>query len=276
MERTIVITGASSGIGKATALHFADRGWKVVATMRDPSRSPFASRAGIAVVKLDVTELKSIDEAAREILRIAPRIDVLLNNAGYGLRGVFEAYTREQVEAQMKTNVTGTMDVVRAFLPVLRSQHGGTIINISSVGGRIGFPLFSVYQASKFAVEGFTEALSYELEDQGIRVRLIEPGFIRTDFHNRSMDHAGKAEMPAYEGFVARTLRQQERLESRGSAPESAARVIYRAATSTRRKMRFPVGSDARLVLFIRTVLPDVLFRAIFRRMVVGRRIRRA
>jgi NAD(P)-dependent dehydrogenase (short-subunit alcohol dehydrogenase family) len=270
MGRTILITGASSGIGRATALLFADKGWKVIATMRDPAKSPFADRAGISVVRLDVTDPGSVREAVGAARKISERIDVLLNNAGYGLRGIFEGYTPEQIEAQFKTNVFGLIDVVRAFLPLFREQKGGTVINLASVGGRIGFPLYSLYQASKFAVEGFTEALVYELEPFGIRLKLIEPGFIRTDFHTRSMDRAEDPGMPEYRDFVAKTAARQGGLEKQGSPPEKAAKVIYRAAVSRSSRLRYAVGSDAKLVLFLRAALPFRVFRAIFRRVVVG------
>jgi NAD(P)-dependent dehydrogenase (short-subunit alcohol dehydrogenase family) len=268
--KTILITGASSGIGKATALHFAARGWRVIATMRDPSKSPFGGTEGISVIPLDVTDPESVRRAVVEARKISDRIEVLLNNAGYGLRGIFEAYTPGQIDAQFSTNVFGLIDVVRAFLPALRAQGGGTIINVSSVGGRIGFPLYSLYQASKFAVEGFTEALAYELEAFGIKLKLIEPGFIRTDFHTRSMDLAEEPDMPEYRDFAAKSIATQSGLEKKGSPPEKAARVIYRAATSQGSRLRYAVGSDAKLVLFLRSVVPFRVFRAIFKKFVIG------
>jgi NAD(P)-dependent dehydrogenase (short-subunit alcohol dehydrogenase family) len=270
VAKTIVITGASSGIGKATALLFAERGWTVVATMRDPARSPFAGIAGITVVPLDVTDPVSVDSAAHVVEGIAPRVDVLLNNAGYALHGVLEGYTREQIEAQLRTNVIGLIDVIRAFLPVMRAQGGGTIVNVASMGGRIGFPLYSMYQASKFAVEGFTEALSYELEAVGIRVRLIEPGVIKTDFYTRSMKEAETPQVPDYRAFVEKALAANKRMGQGGSLPDAAARVIYRAATSRSSRLRWVVGSDARLVLFLRSVLPFRAFRGLFKRIMVG------
>jgi NAD(P)-dependent dehydrogenase (short-subunit alcohol dehydrogenase family) len=270
VARTIVITGASSGIGKATALFFAQRGWKVVATMRDTARSPFADAHGILVVPLDVTDLASVSAAARAVAGISPRVDVLLNNAGYALHGVLESYTRGQIELQLRTNVIGLIDVIRAFLPVMRAQGGGTIVNVASMGGRIGFPLYSMYQASKFAVEGFTEALSYELEPLGIRLRLIEPGVIKTDFYTRSMDNAETPRMPEYGAFVAKALAAGERMGKGGSSPEAAARVIYKAATSRGPRLRWRVGADAGLVLFLRSVLPFRVFRSLFRRIMVG------
>jgi NAD(P)-dependent dehydrogenase (short-subunit alcohol dehydrogenase family) len=270
VARTIVITGASSGIGKATALLFAERGWKVVATMRDAAKSPFAAVPDIAVVPLDVTDPGSVSAAARAVAGISPRVDVLLNNAGYALHGVLEGYTREQIDAQLRTNVIGLIDVVRAFLPMMRAQGGGTIVNVASMGGRIGFPLYSMYQASKFAVEGFTEALSYELEPVGIRLRLIEPGVIRTDFYTRSMKEAEAPQIPDYSAFVEKALAANERMGKGGSPPEAAARVIYRAATSRGARLRWVVGSDARLVLFLRSVLPFRAFHALFRRVMIG------
>jgi NAD(P)-dependent dehydrogenase (short-subunit alcohol dehydrogenase family) len=270
VERTIVITGSSSGIGRATALHFAARGWRVVATMRDVSRSPFGNVPGISVVALDVTRPDSIAAAVKAVAGIAPRVDVLLNNAGYALRGVLEGYTREQIETQLRTNVIGLIDVIRAFLPGMRAQGAGTIVNIASMGGRIGFPIYTLYATTKFAVEGFTEALMYELAPLGIKVRLIEPGVIRTDFYSRSMDKVDESSPPEYSGFLSRALDRQKTLSNGGSSPETAARAIYRAATSRGSRLRFSIGSDARLVLVLRSVLPFRLFRAVFRRFMVG------
>jgi NAD(P)-dependent dehydrogenase (short-subunit alcohol dehydrogenase family) len=270
VENTILITGASSGIGKATALYFAARGWKVIATMRDPAKSPFKDKPEIHVMPLDVTDPKSVRGAVAEARKISEKIDVLLNNAGYALRGIFEGYTPDQIEAQLNTNVLGLIDVVQAFLPVFRAQGGGTIVNVASVGGRIGFPLYSLYQASKFAVEGFTEALAWELEPFGIRLKLIEPGFIRTDFHTRSMDRAEDPVIPEYGDFARKTLARQAGMEKSGSPPEKAARVIFKAATSRSRKLRYAVGSDAKLALFLRSALPFRFFRVVFRRAVIG------
>jgi NAD(P)-dependent dehydrogenase (short-subunit alcohol dehydrogenase family) len=270
MEKAIFITGASSGIGKATAALFAERGWKVIATMRDPAKASFAALPNVSVLRLDVTDPVSIKSAVAEAVRISPRIDVLVNNAGYALRGIFEGYTRDQMEAQFRTNVFGLMDVIKEFIPLFKKQMDGTIVNVSSAGGRIGFPLYSLYQASKFAVEGFTESLAYELEGFGIRLRLVEPGFIITDFHTRSMERTDDKAFAEYGEFVAAALRRNASMEKRGSSPELAARVIYEAATRRGKKFRFPAGADARLALALRSALPFRLFRAIFRKALLG------
>jgi NAD(P)-dependent dehydrogenase (short-subunit alcohol dehydrogenase family) len=270
MGKAILITGASSGIGKATAERFAGEGWTVIATMRDTGKSPFVGVKGIHVVRLEVRDGDSIKGAVKAAIEASGGIDVLLNNAGYGLRGIFECSTEEQIKAQFDTNVFGLISMVREILPHMRERGGGLIINVSSVGGRIGFPLYSLYQASKFAVEGFTEALAFELKPFGIKLKLVEPGFIKTDFHTRSMERSEEPSIPAYADFVRRTLGAQASLEKGGSPPEVVADTIYRAATDGGSRLRYPAGPDAKLVLFLRSVLPFRLFSAIFGKIVVG------
>jgi len=177
MTQTILITGTSSGFGEATARLFAARGWNVIATMRNPEASN-ALQLGdnVLVTRLDVEDLDTIDAAIAAGIERFGRIDALVNNAGYGLFAVFEAASREAVKRQFDVNVFGVMDVTRAILPHFRSNRKGTIINITSGAGVIGFPMASLYSASKFAVEGFTESLGYELSGLGIAVKLVEPG----------------------------------------------------------------------------------------------------
>ncbi|MCY7272160.1 MAG: SDR family oxidoreductase, partial [Phormidesmis sp. CAN_BIN44] len=177
MAKTVLITGASTGIGLATAKLFQQRGWNVVATMRSlEQKSDLMTLDNTLCLRLDVTDSASITQAVTATLEKFSTIDVLVNNAGYALLGAFEACTPEQIERQFATNVLGLMAVTRAVLPHFREQRSGTIINIASIGGKMAFPLYSLYHSTKWAVEGFSESLQYELEPFNIRVRVIEPG----------------------------------------------------------------------------------------------------
>lgn len=187
--KTILITGSSSGIGRATALYFATKGWNVAATMRSPQREfELAKLPNVKVYPLDVTRPETIKEAVAAAISDFGGIDVVVNNAGYGGVGIFEAASQEQIERQFGTNVFGVMNVIREILPHFRERKGGTIINVTSVGGIITFPIYSVYHATKWAVEGFAESLQYELKPFNIKVKNIEPGAIKTDFYDRSQD----------------------------------------------------------------------------------------
>ncbi len=177
MTQTVLITGTSSGFGQAAVRHFADKGWNVIATMRDVTAgASIEALENVAVVALDVEDPLSIERAIDQGLARFGRIDTVINNAGYGLFGIFEGVSPEAVQAQFKVNVFGAMDVTRAILPHFRTNRGGTIVNVSSGAGAIGFPMASIYSASKFALEGFSEGLSYELASLGIKVKIVEPG----------------------------------------------------------------------------------------------------
>ncbi|RYE17584.1 MAG: SDR family oxidoreductase, partial [Sphingobacteriaceae bacterium] len=184
-KRTIMITGTSTGLGKATAIYFAQKGWNVAATMRELATehtNDFEQYPSIALFKLDVTDSESIKAAIFDILRKFSRIDVLYNNAGYALAGAFEATTDEQVRKQFETNLFGTMNVTRAILPHFRSQRSGIILTTTSSGGILTFPLYSVYNSTKWALEGFMEALQYELKEFNISIKNIEPGTVKSEF----------------------------------------------------------------------------------------------
>lgn len=258
--KTILITGASTGIGRATVEHFHKRGWKVVATMRTPDKADWVP-AQVQKLKLDVTDPASIREALEQVTTL----DVLVNNAGYGLVGPFECSTSEQVKRQFDTNVFGLMDVTRAALPKLR-QAKGVIINISSIGGRLTFPLYSLYHSTKWAVEGFTESLHYELKPLGVRVKLVEPGAIKTDFYDRSPEITKDPEVTAYDPYVNKVLPRLQGSGQSAPGPEAVARAIERAATDGSWKLRYPV--NAAPLLWLRRLIPEDLFVHI-----VGRRL---
>ena len=259
MTKTLLLTGSSSGIGRATALFFAERDWRVVATMRTPSRADAAlRRPGIELLPLDVTDPASIRAAVETTISSFGRIDAVVNNAGYGLVGPFEATTPEQIQRQFRTNVFGLMDVTREVLPHLRANRSGVIVNVASVGGRITFPLYSAYHATKWAVEGFSEALNFELESLGIRVKIVEPGPIKTDFYDRSMDVVSKEGLTAYDAFVARAMPSMMKSGASAPGPIAVAKVIYSAATDGSSRIRYQANSAS--ILALRRILPDRLF----------------
>ena len=268
MEKVVFITGASSGIGKDTAKLFQVKNWKVAATMRAPENADDLQRiADIECYRLDVTDPETIRSAIEGTFKKFGRIDAVVNNAGYALVGPFEAASDDQIRQQFDTNVFGLMSVCREILPVFRKQKRGVIVNVSSMGGRITFPLYSVYHATKWAVEGFSESLQYEVKRFGIKVKIIEPGPIRTDFYDRSQTLTHKEGLPVYDSFVEQAMPNLQKAGE--SAPEGAivAQTIYDAVTDDSWKMRYPVNS--RGILAARRLLPDAAFFALVRKAVL-------
>lgn len=256
MEKVVMITGASSGIGKETAKLFQTKNWKVAATMRDLSSSEELQRiADVECFRLDVTDVDSIKKAIADAIEKFGRLDAIVNNAGYWLFGAFEAASPEQLQRQFDTNVFGMMNVCREVLPYFREQSRGTIINISSIGGRVAFPAASAYCASKFAVEGFSESIRYELQQFRVRVKVVEPGPIQTDFYGRSEDEAANEIAANYNPFVTKVRENMHR--SAESAPDGSvvAQTIYEAATDSSDRFRYRVNTKG--ILTARKLLPD-------------------
>jgi NAD(P)-dependent dehydrogenase (short-subunit alcohol dehydrogenase family) len=259
-QRTALVTGSSSGIGRATVDAFANAGWRVIATMRDPARAgDLAGRDGVAVLPLDVTDQASILAARDQALSMG-RVDVVVNNAGYGLDGVFEAISDDDIRRQFETNVFGLMRVTRAFIPHFRDNGGGTFVQVASMGGRLTFPLYSPYHASKWAVEGFSESLHYELEQFGIRVKIVEPGAIKTEFYGRGRETPLLDDFPMYAEYAARAAAVSQKAGAKGESPEVVATAIVRAAAGGRRSLRVVVGKPAPSLLRARRLLPEALF----------------
>lgn len=243
MSNTIVITGASSGIGKATAHFFQARGWNVIATMRTPEKeTDLTTLDNVLVTRLDVTDEASITTAVEAGLARFGQIDVLLNNAGYGAYGPLEAFPMENIRRQFDTNVIGLLAVTKAVLPHFRAQQSGTIVNISSVGGKMTFPMGTLYHGTKFAVEGLSEALHYELEAIGVKVKIVEPGAIATDFAGRSFDFTNDETMVEYQGIVQKLLAAFPTLVTQASPPEVVAEVIWTAVTDGTTTLRYTAG----------------------------------
>ena len=265
-NRTVFITGASSGIGKATAIYFSRNNWNVVASLRNPEKEQeLGTMPNVLLVKLDVTDEVSIVLALTQALERFGKIDVLVNNAGYGSLGSFESATTNQITNQFETNVMGLMSVTRTFIPHFRAHNSGVIINIASIAGRTGFPLFSIYNSTKFAVEGFSESLRFELEQFGIRVKIVEPGPIKTDFYSRSMEFFNSESIPEYKEQVQRVSKNIIEWGMQGQDPEVVAKAIFKAATSTNKTLRYPVGGGAPMMMFAKWLLPDCLFRTIIK-----------
>src|SRR5580704_1229297 len=176
-NKTVLITGSSTGFGHASAKLFADKGWNVVATMRDVSvGGDLAGRDNVFVTRLDVTDPASIDKAIKTSIERFGKLDVVINDAGYGQYGIFETIPEKSIERNFDVNVFGVMNVIRAIVPIFRKQKEGLILNVSSAGGLVGLPSVSIYISTKFALEGFTESLAYELTSQNIVVKIVEPG----------------------------------------------------------------------------------------------------
>lgn len=262
MSRTAFITGASSGIGRATAQRFQSEGWNVVATMRSPEDgADLAALPHVVVTRLDVTDSSSISAAVADARATFGGIDVLVNNAGFGAYGALEVTDMEVIRRQFDTNVIGLLEVTKAVLPVMREQGSGVIVNISSVGGRMAFPLGSLYHGSKFAVEGLSEALTYELDPLGISVKVIEPGLVDTDFAGRSFVLSIDPEGGAYQETVGSVLTAFAAVQAQGSASAmDVATAIYGAATDGARQLRYIVGEDAVATLGARASMDDVAF----------------
>jgi NAD(P)-dependent dehydrogenase (short-subunit alcohol dehydrogenase family) len=251
--KTIVITGASSGIGKATARLFAQRGWNVVAAMRQPgAETELVEGERLKLLPIDVQDPASVRAAVAAAVAAFSTIDVWLNNAGYGAFGPVEAGSRAQIQRQFDVNVFGLIECVQAIAPHFRANRAGVLINVSSTGGLLTSPGFSVYNSSKFALEGLSEGLWYELGAFGIKVKLIEPGVIKTDFGGRSLDVWDLSNLPDYTSLMERVRAARERFTRNPSAPELVAATIFKAAHDRSDRLRYLVGADARQAWRIR------------------------
>ncbi len=273
-EKVVVVTGSSSGIGFETSLLLARKGFYTFATMRNLNKSQKIKdiakneNLSLKVLQLDVTDDKSVKDAFRQINDESSRIDVLVNNAGYGAIGAVEEMSLDEFKSQFETNFFGVIRVTKEVIPIMRNQGNGNIINVSSVGGKIGIPLNSAYISSKFALEGLSESMRYELAQFGIDVILIEPGVVKTNFfenadvvinnnattNNNKTSAYSQLNQKLFEGF-------EPMLNSSASSVSSdVAEVIYQAIGSTNRQVRYPVGKDAVSIFKMRQKLSDKEF----------------
>ena len=263
MTQTIFITGASSGIGRATAQYFHAKGWNVVATLRDPAQAgDLAALPQVLVSRLDVTDAATVAAAVGAAHERFGGIDVLLNNAGYGAYGPLEAFDMDGVRRQFDTNVIGLLEVTKAVLPGMRARGKGVVVNISSIGGRMTFPLGSLYHGTKFAVEGLSEALQYELEPLGIRVKIVEPGMIATDFGGRSFDFRQTAELTDYQPVVDKffSVLGSAEMAATASPPSVVSEAVWAAVTDGTARLRYTAGADAAAYMAARSAQDDATF----------------
>jgi NAD(P)-dependent dehydrogenase (short-subunit alcohol dehydrogenase family) len=250
-QKVAVVTGSSSGIGLETSLILARNGFITYATMRTPEKDAELKTVvekenlPVKVVQLDVTNDNSVKNAIKTITSEAGKIDVLVNNAGYALGGALEDLSMDEIKAQYETNLFGVIRVIQSVLPIMRRQRAGIIVNLSSGAGIFGYPGGSAYVSTKFAVEGLSESFRYELEPFGIKVILIEPGFIRTNFAN-AMVIAKKAQDPAssYSQMMQRIAATSSELAKSGSSADLIAEVILDAVTNPNPNLRYLVGKD--------------------------------
>jgi NAD(P)-dependent dehydrogenase (short-subunit alcohol dehydrogenase family) len=243
MERkTIFITGASTGLGKATAKLFLAKGWNVIATMRSPEKETELNQLpNVTLLPLDVTNTNQIFETVQKALATGS-IDVVFNNAGYGLVGAVESHTEQQIRAQFDTNFFGVLEVIRAFIPYFRQEQKGLFINTTSLCGLVSNPQSAIYNASKWALQGLAESMSYDLAQFGIGIKNVAPGGIKTDF----MKGMQVTEDKAYEGTMARMMegfRDGTLMEF--TEADQIAEVVYRAATDGKDQLTYPAGNDA-------------------------------
>jgi NAD(P)-dependent dehydrogenase (short-subunit alcohol dehydrogenase family) len=272
-KKVAVVTGSSSGIGFETSLLLAKNGFFTYATMRNLNKSQgiidlkHKEKLPLEVLQLDVTDDKSVKEAIGKIANERETIDVLVNNAGYALVGSLEELFIQEFKEQFETNVFGVIRVLQEVLPIMRKRRHGTIVNIGSVAGKIGFPLTSAYVSSKFALEGLSESMAYEVEQFGLKVVLIEPGVIKTNFDNnlkigKKVSTINDLNSPYVDITEKRIAGFKPRFEN-GSPPIEVAKVILKSITSKNvpPESRYLVGDDAFKLIELRKKKPDNEFR---------------
>jgi NAD(P)-dependent dehydrogenase (short-subunit alcohol dehydrogenase family) len=258
---TVLLTGASTGIGRAAAERLAGSGWRVLAGARgDADLQALATIRNVEPIKLDVT---SDEDVANAAATVGERLDALVNNAGIATTGPLEALPLEAWRDQIEVNLLGAVRVTRAVVPAIIAA-GGRIVNMSSIGGRSALPLFGPYSASKFALEGMNDSLRRELRDHGVQVIAIEPGAIATpiwgkglEAADRQLAQAGEAARRRYEGLIAVIRRQAEHAAKHGLDPSEVAEVVQTALTVPRPRTRYVVGRQARVQAVMARVLPD-------------------
>lgn len=266
MSKTILITGCSSGIGRMTAKYFQEKGWNVVATVRKFSEEDkeLTDLGNVLVTELDVTKEDTIKTSVAQAVEKFGGIDVLLNNAGYGSYGILEATPEHKIRMQFEVNVIGLLLVTKNVIPVMRKQGSGTIINIASMGGKVSFPMGTLYHGSKFAVEGLSESLSFELSEIGTKVKMIEPGVINTNFAGSSFDLNIDPALTEYKAFTDKVLKAFES-GADGSEPILVAETIYKAATDGTDQLRYIAGPDAEQIIAARKQMDDPEYMALIR-----------
>lgn len=260
MKKTVLITGASAGIGKATSIYLAQNGYNVYGAARRLEKMNELKNFGIKPIALDVTKDESVTNCVNEILKEAGSIDILVNNAGFGSYGAIEDVSMEDARYQLEVNVFGAMRLTQLVLPIMRENRYGKIINISSVGGKIVFPLGGWYHASKFALEALSDSLRNEVQEFGIDVIVIEPGATKSEWGNIAFDSLLKVSgNTAYKDLAAKTHKAFTQLSDNIAEPIVIAKLIKKGIEAKNPKTRYMGGGMASTVLLLGKVLPDKL-----------------
>src|SRR5215207_1992441 len=259
-DRTVIITGCSSGIGEATASRLAKSGWTVYATARKVEALEALAREGCRVLALDVTSEGAMTAAVETVIAESGRIDGLVNNAGYSQSGAAETLDLDDVRRQFETNVFGLLRMCQLVLPTMRAQRSGRIVNISSMGGRLVFPGGGAYHATKFAVEALSDAMRFEVAGFGVKVVLVEPGLITTNFDNAAVASMREHDDGPYTAFNSQVAKSTTEVYSGpmarlGGAPDAVAKVIEKALNARRPKIRYAVTASAKLSLASRKLI---------------------
>lgn len=277
-KKVAIVTGSSSGIGYATSLLLARNRFSTYATMRDIEKSANIKeiankeRLPLQVIQLDINDDGSVRGSIENVVLEKERIDVLVNNAGYGLIGAFEDLSIEEVKSQFETNFFGVIRLTQQVLPIMRKQKSGTIVNISSGAGRIGFPGMSAYVSSKFALEGLSESMSYELEPFGINVVIIEPGVIRTNFKKNSIiaKKSLDSSISSYTSLIQKMDVSISSIVEHATSPEEVAKTILHAVTSKNPKLRSLVGNDIIMMMETKKSMSDEDFQKMMMQSIMG------
>jgi short-subunit dehydrogenase len=278
-QKVAIITGSSSGIGHATALLLARNRFHTYATMRNIKKSvdimeiANRERLPLQVIQLDVNDDTSIRNSIEKVISEKQRIDLLINNAGYGLVGAFEDLSVEEIKSQFETNFFGVIRLTQQVLPIMRKQKSGTIVNVSSGAGRIGFPGMSAYVSSKFALEGLSESMSYELEPFGIKSVIIEPGVIRTNFKKNAVMSKKLSDdsfISPYSSIIQKMDASITSIIEHATPPEEVAKAILHVVTSNNPELRFPVGYDIIMMLETKKSMSDEDFRKMMIQSIIG------
>ena len=277
--KVAIVTGSSSGIGYATSLLLARNRFHTYATMRNIEKSADIQeiankeRLPLQVIQLDVNDDASIRNSIKRVERENERIDVLVNNAGYGLVGAFEDLSVEEIKSQFETNFFGVIRLTQQVLPIMRKQKSGTIVNVSSGAGRIGFPGMSAYVSSKFALEGLSESMSYELEPFGIKVVIIEPGVIRTNFKKNSVmskKSLDNSSISPYSSIIQKIDSSISSMVEHATPPEEVAKAILHAVISNNPELRYLVGNDMIMMAETKKSMSDEDFRKMMMQSIIG------
>ena len=265
-DGNVLITGASSGIGKATALYLAERGYTVIATSRELSRldglHADADSRGVSVigVELDINSDDAVSRSMPELIARHGAIDALVNNAGFGMWGPVQVLSDVELKSQFETNFFASVRMMQAVLPAMMEQRSGTIVNVSSVLGRIGTPFNGAYVSSKFALEGISESLKTEVQPFGVRVAMVEPGLFRTNFPDNSVRGNAAEGESAYTPYIRQYSDNREMFHRFGGNPVRVAKVVHKVIASPSPNFRNPVGIDARMGTLAARVLPERMY----------------